>query len=131
MTKTIAVVLIGILAVAVDSARAAADQGSAANLVTVEVVDLHGSSGVVNCALFASADGFPDVSNKAAKIANATIENRHAVCGFPDVAPGDYAVSAFHDENSDGKLDRNFMGIPKEGVGASNDAKRKVRASQI
>jgi uncharacterized protein (DUF2141 family) len=31
-------------------------------------------------------------------------------------------VSVFHDENSNGKIDRNFMGIPKEGVGASNDA---------
>jgi uncharacterized protein (DUF2141 family) len=38
------------------------------------------------------------------------------------VAPGDYAVSVFHDQNSNGKLDRNFMGMPKEGVGASNDA---------
>ena len=28
-----------------------------------------------------------------------------------------------HDENSNGKLDRNFVGMPKEGVGASNDAK--------
>lgn len=29
----------------------------------------------------------------------------------------------FHDENSNGKLDRNFMGIPREGVGASNGAR--------
>jgi len=41
---------------------------------------------------------------------------------FADVAPGEYAVSVFHDENSNGKLDRNFMGMPKEGVGASDDA---------
>jgi uncharacterized protein (DUF2141 family) len=34
-----------------------------------------------------------------------------------------YAVSAFHDENSNGNLDTNFMGIPREGVGASNNAK--------
>jgi uncharacterized protein (DUF2141 family) len=33
------------------------------------------------------------------------------------VTPGDYAISVFHDENSNGKLDRNFMGMPKEGVG--------------
>jgi len=32
------------------------------------------------------------------------------------------AVSVFHDENGNGKLDRNFIGMPKEGVGASNDA---------
>jgi uncharacterized protein (DUF2141 family) len=32
-------------------------------------------------------------------------------------------VSVFHDENSNSKLDTNFMGIPREGVGASNKAK--------
>ena len=29
----------------------------------------------------------------------------------------------FHDENANGKIDRNFVGIPKEGYGTSNDAK--------
>ena len=38
------------------------------------------------------------------------------------VPPGEYAVQAFHDENSNGKLDRGLFGIPKEGVGFSNDA---------
>jgi len=42
---------------------------------------------------------------------------------FPGVAPGRYAVSVFHDENSNGKMDTNFIGIPREGVGASNNAK--------
>jgi uncharacterized protein (DUF2141 family) len=32
-------------------------------------------------------------------------------------------VSAFHDENSNGKMDTNFVGKPREGVGASNNAK--------
>jgi uncharacterized protein (DUF2141 family) len=41
---------------------------------------------------------------------------------FKDVPPGDYAVSVFHDENENGKIDMNFMGIPSEGFGFSNDA---------
>jgi uncharacterized protein (DUF2141 family) len=49
--------------------------------------------------------------------------NGSAVCEFQGIAPGRYAVSVFHDENSNGKMDTNFIGIPKEGVGASNDAK--------
>jgi uncharacterized protein (DUF2141 family) len=36
--------------------------------------------------------------------------------------PGTYAVSVFHDENSNGKLDRNILRMPKEGVGVSNNA---------
>jgi len=42
---------------------------------------------------------------------------------IPNVAPGKYGVTAIHDENANGKLDTNFLGIPREGVGASNDAK--------
>jgi len=37
--------------------------------------------------------------------------------------PGDYAVSLIHDENGNGKLDTNFLGIPKEGVGFSKNPK--------
>lgn len=39
------------------------------------------------------------------------------------VQPGRYAVQAFHDENDNQKVDRALFGIPKEGVGFSNDAR--------
>lgn len=35
--------------------------------------------------------------------------------------PGDYAVSLLHDENANGKLDKNLLGIPTEGVGFSQN----------
>lgn len=41
------------------------------------------------------------------------------VRGLP---PGRYAVQAFHDENGNGHVDRGLLGIPKEGIGFSNDA---------
>ena len=41
---------------------------------------------------------------------------------FQDLAPGRYALSAFHDENDNGELDTNLMGIPSEGYGFGNDA---------
>ena len=40
----------------------------------------------------------------------------------PGVPPGRYAVQAFHDADGDGKLARNWIGMPREGVGFSNDA---------
>lgn len=36
---------------------------------------------------------------------------------------GQYAVSAFHDENNNSVLDKNFLGIPQEKYGFSNDAR--------
>ena len=121
---TLVVLVLSSIVVAT-SIRAWADDSSTANLIKVVVVDFHSNEGRANCALFGSADGFPENSAKAIKTTSAKIENQQALCSFSGVAPGDYAVAVFHDENSDGKLERNFMGIPKEGVGASNDAKGK------
>ncbi len=39
-----------------------------------------------------------------------------------DVPPGRYAVQAYHDANANDDLDRGWFGIPKEGIGFSNDA---------
>ena len=41
---------------------------------------------------------------------------------IPIATLGPLAVATFHDENDNGKLDFNFIGIPKEGTGASNNA---------
>jgi uncharacterized protein (DUF2141 family) len=41
---------------------------------------------------------------------------------FENLAPGRYAVILFHDENANGKLDKNFFGVPTEPYGFSNDA---------
>lgn len=43
------------------------------------------------------------------------------VVTVPNVKPGRYAVQIYHDENGNGKLERNFIGIPKEGYGFSNN----------
>lgn len=42
-----------------------------------------------------------------------------------NLKPGKYAFKYFHDENNDEKLTTNFVGMPKEGFGFSNDAKGK------
>ena len=98
-------------------------QPSPQNSIHVEIGGLRNDKGQVLCALYSSADGFPKKGEKALARAKSPISGGHAVCEFPDVTAGTYAVSVFHDENSNGKLDTNFMGIPREGVGASNNAK--------
>ena len=42
------------------------------------------------------------------------------------VPPGDYAVHVYHDVDLNGKMKTNFIGIPKEPTGVSNDAKGKM-----
>jgi uncharacterized protein (DUF2141 family) len=61
--------------------------------------------------------------NKAPPIATgkATLTGQSLTFIFRDVKPATYAVSIFQDENDNGKLDTNFLGIPKEGWGFSNN----------
>ena len=40
-----------------------------------------------------------------------------------DLPAGEYAIASYHDENGNGKLDTNALGLPEEGYGFSNDAR--------
>jgi len=90
--------------------------------IRVFIGGLRSDKGRVVCALFFSAAAFPKNPDKAVATTKSNISHGQAVCEFSGVGPGRYAISTFHDENSNGKLDRNFIGIPREGVGASNNA---------
>lgn len=116
---TVLFLLTGVLA----QGQASQAQASQAKIIRVEIGGLRDNKGQVLCALYSSADGFPKNSEKALARVSSAISDKQAVCEFSVLAPGTYAVSVFHDENSNGKLDTNFMGIPREGVGASNNAK--------
>lgn len=91
--------------------------------IQIEIAGLRNDKGQVLCALFSSPSDFPKKMDKAIAHTTSVIANGRAACEFSAVASGTYAVSVIHDENSNGKLDTNFLGIPREGVGASNDAK--------
>ncbi|MGE5788439.1 MAG: DUF2141 domain-containing protein [Myxococcales bacterium] len=81
-------------------------------------------SGVVVCALF-DENGW---LKKPVKPAWGTINDNRAVCVFSGVKPGTYGVSAYHDENRNGKLDTNAVGMPIEDYCASRDARNTFSA---
>jgi uncharacterized protein (DUF2141 family) len=89
--------------------------------IRVEITGLRSDGGRVAVALFNSKSAFPHV-DKAFRAQQSSPRNRRAAVEFEDLPPGDYAVLVLHDENANGKLDRGLFGIPKEGIGASNDA---------
>ena len=49
------------------------------------------------------------------------ISGKKAKVIFTKIPYGTYAISAFYDENGNGKLDYNILGIPKESAGISNN----------
>ena len=117
------------LVVAVLISRLPAQTPTNATL-TVRVIGARNAKGKIRVALFRSAEGFPGDASKAVRRENAPIDPQtlSSQIVLADVPSGQYAVSVFHDENMNEKLDKNLVGIPKEGYGASNNPGRKMRA---
>ena len=92
-------------------------------VLTVHLAGFRNDRGKAMMALFASQDGFPRQVERAFRRAAAPIKNGRAKLVLDKLPSGTYAVSAFHDENGNGKMDTDWLGRPREGYGCSNDAK--------
>ena len=88
---------------------------SAQSSLTVEITDLESNEGVVIIDLL-------DVNEKTVRDSTCQISELKCTVVFDDLQNAQYAIRYFHDENENEELDTNFLGIPKEGIGFSNDA---------
>ena len=98
--------------------------------VTVRVLDVRPArGGVIHVGLHrepgAAFPGPAPAGNQDARVAAA-----EATLIF-EVVPGTYAVAVHHDANANGKMDTNFLGIPNEGYGVSNDPRPRFRAPRF
>jgi uncharacterized protein (DUF2141 family) len=75
--------------------------------------------GRIEIAVYQGKDGFPDNSDKS--IAKRKISVEEGTVIINDLPEGELAVSIFHDENEDEILNKNGLGIPKEGIGFSRN----------
>lgn len=89
------------------------------NILTVEFKKLGTKKGKLYVGLYNSESTFLKKEYKGVIV---TIKNGKATAVFNNVPSGIYAVSSFHDANNNGKMDTNFMGVPKEDYATSNDA---------
>jgi uncharacterized protein (DUF2141 family) len=98
--------------------------------LTVRITGARNTKGKIGVTLFQDAQGFPDDSSKAVRQQSVEVDpnSMSAQVTFKDLPQSTFAVSVLHDENGNGKMDKNFVGMPKEGYGASNNPKKKKRA---
>ena len=89
--------------------------------LTIEVSVPSDRQGTVMAAIFDKAEGFP--RGTAWRAAKAQSINGKTTLLFANLPEGDYAVTAFLDENSNNKLDSNLFGIPTELYGFSRNAR--------
>jgi uncharacterized protein (DUF2141 family) len=92
--------------------------------LTVEVQGARSAQGSVAGALFTSAAGWPKPGQ--AVQGQFLPASDKVVLLFRGLAPGRYAVSVYHDENGNTKLDANVVGIPTEPYGFSRDAQGRM-----
>jgi uncharacterized protein (DUF2141 family) len=109
---TFALALLAPSAVRADSAEDAAG-------VIEFLTHVRNARGLVRCGLFERKGWLKSPIQPA----SAHISGNTALCVFRGVRGGVYGVSAFHDENRNGKLDTNLLGIPSEDYCASRDAR--------
>lgn len=90
------------------------------------VTGFKNDDGVLKVALADSPEGYRARKGELpAPLRTAAVEIREqkAECVFADIPYGEYAAKMFHDENGNGDLDTNFLGIPSESYGFSNNAR--------
>lgn len=88
----------------------------------VKIKGLKSDQGTVKVALCNSSENYKDDLSPF-KAAIIEIKNNQAIAVFDNLPAGNYAVKAFHDENNNDDFDTNFLGIPKEDYGFSNNAR--------
>jgi uncharacterized protein (DUF2141 family) len=95
--------------------------------LTVTITDVRNADGHLFVAVESTEAGWNFKAESAAqtKLAANKGEVTHVFEGLP---PGKYAVMVIHDENENGKLDSNFLGIPSEGYGFSQNPRVMRRA---
>lgn len=86
----------------------------------VRVEKLRSLKGVVQICLTANARAFPDCKKDPQARTRTVPAREAALVRFEGLAPGEYALALFHDENANKKLDT-FLGIPREGFGFSRN----------
>ncbi|MBT4641883.1 MAG: DUF2141 domain-containing protein [Deltaproteobacteria bacterium] len=91
--------------------------------VSFVIKNLKNDEGSIRIAIYNSAESFlkpgKTVSTCSGKIPLNKKEAR-VVC---ELKSGTYVAAVFHDENGNGQLDTNFIKLPQEGYGFSNNAK--------
>jgi uncharacterized protein (DUF2141 family) len=88
--------------------------------LTINVTGLKNNTGKITAELYNSKEKF---LKTAFKTVSSDIKSNAATITCAGVPNAEYTVMVYQDVNSNNKLDKNFIGMPKEPVACSNNAK--------
>ena len=88
--------------------------------LTIKITNIRNAEGNIRIALRTNENTIVD--SKVVEIDPKTLT---AQAMFDNLGEGTYGVAVIHDENKNGKLDFNDMGVPTEGYGHSNNPEKR------
>ncbi|MCW8956476.1 MAG: DUF2141 domain-containing protein [Gammaproteobacteria bacterium] len=94
---------------------------SSAEDLEISLTGFENNNGAAIVVLHKNKDTFPENIEKAFLTISSKITGLTAKIIFRDISSGTYAVAAIHDQNNNKILDKNFFGIPNEGVAVSGN----------
>jgi uncharacterized protein (DUF2141 family) len=97
----------------------------------VIVSNLENKKGNLYIGWYSNASSFAQ-KNKAVFLRVIKVSGQNEVpVSFDNIPQGNYAIAVYLDENDNGVLDKNFIGIPKEKYGFSNNVAPAMRAAKF
>jgi uncharacterized protein (DUF2141 family) len=94
-------------------------------MVKILITGFKNDEGVARVALFRGMQGFPNNTEYAYWKGVYDIQDNESRLNINHLEYGTYAVSVYHDENNNGKLDKKWKLIPSEGFGTSSNARKE------
>ncbi len=95
--------------------------------LTLTINNIKHLKGTIEIGVFSNGERFLE-EGQAYKTISVAVSGNSQTVVIKNLPKGNYAVSLYHDKNSNGKCDRNFLGIPKEPYAFSNNFKPKFSA---
>lgn len=94
------------------------EQGS---ILTIKIIGVPSDKGNILVGVYNKKEGFRDEKFTYKNLTVKAVKGSMTVY-IPELPNGNYAIAVYHDANENNKLDKNFLGIPTEKYGFSNDA---------
>ena len=93
--------------------------------LTIKIENIEVLEGDIKIAVFNKSEEFLKQDYIFKKYKKAVKSSTETII-IDDLPKGEYAFILYHDENGDGKLNRNMFGIPREPFAFSNNVKPKL-----
>ncbi|KIM12836.1 MAG: hypothetical protein KU37_00105 [Sulfuricurvum sp. PC08-66] len=99
--------------------------------IEITIEGVKNANGELSIGLYDEAKAFAKPNAKVVKGVFVKASQGTMVVKLVNIPDGVYAVSLFHDQNSNQKLDTNFLGMPIEGYGFSNNVYPMFRSASF